>query len=511
MAIPIVTIPDGLDRATAVDGADTRADLSLVTHTPAARLAPEVGHASFHILPRPLSTRYRSPFEPDQVPSSTPYLLLVALLAIAVLVVLVTGRKWNPFIALLAASIVVGSCVQMGPVGALTSFQQGLGDTLGGIAAIIALGAMFGKLLSESGGAQVLARRGIEYFGPQRAVLCISLLATVIGVVTWFAVGLLLLLPVMLTIARESRRPVMLLAIPMLAFLSTMHGLTPPHPGPVVAINALEAEVGLTLLLALAVGIPTAIVAGPLFARCIVPRLPETTGNSIIAPAVGRDAAPGFGSTLFVVALPVALLLLSTFTGLILAPGSRASSTLLFLGHPVVALSVAVLLAAAVFARASGFSRAEVLSFSEQSVAAIGMVLLVVGGGGGFARVLRDAGIAGAMGDMATMMSLPPLVYGWLVAAFIRVATGSATVGITAASGLLAPIVATDPAISRELLVLAMGFGSLFLSHLNDGGFWIVKEILGLSVKETFKTWTALESIIGIVGLGFTLALDLVV
>jgi gluconate:H+ symporter, GntP family len=443
--------------------------------------------------------------------SPTAYLLLVALLAVALLVALVTWLKWNPFIALLAASLVVGSSVEMGAVGALASFQSGLGDTLGGIAAIIALGAMFGKLLFESGGAQVLARGFNQLFGPQRAVLCISVLATVIGLVTWFSVGLLLLLPVMFTLARESGRPIMLLAIPMLSFLSVMHGLTPPHPGPVVAVAALEADIGLTLLLGLVVGIPTAIVAGPLFARWIVPRLPENAGAPVIADPVVHRTEPGFATAALVVTLPVALLLLSTFTSLALSPGGAAYSALMFIGHPVVALAVAVLLAMWIFGRSCGFQRSQILAFSEQSVAAIGMVLLVVGAGGGFARVLRDTGIAAALGETAGTMNLSPLVYAWLVAAFIRVATGSATVAITTAAGLLSPMVAASPAIHRELLVLSMGFGSLILSHLNDAGFWLVKELLGLSVGETLRTWTALETIIAVVGLGFTLTLGMFV
>jgi gluconate:H+ symporter, GntP family len=445
------------------------------------------------------------------VPPTTTYLLFVALAAISLLVALVTWRKWNPFVALLAASIVVGVATEMGAIGALSSFQTGLGDTLGGIAAIIALGAMFGKLLSESGGAQVLARRLNALFGPGRALLCISLLATVIGLATWFSVGLLLLLPIMFTLARESRRAVMLLAIPMLSFLSVMHGLTPPHPGPVVAIDALGADIGLTLLLGLVVGVPTAIVAGPLFARWIVPLLPDGTGAPVIADRIVHQATPGFATTSVVVALPIALLLLSTVTGLLFTPGTVLYSSLMFLGHPVVALTGAVLLAMWIFGRACGFDRPRILEFSEQSVASIGMVLLVVGGGGGFARVLRDTGIAAALGDMSSALNLSPLLYAWLVAAFIRVATGSATVAITTAAGLLVPLTVADPGMNRELLVLSMGFGSLFLSHLNDAGFWLVKEVLGLSVGETIRTWTALETIIGVAGLAFTLALGMVV
>lgn len=443
------------------------------------------------------------------MPTAPGYLLLVALFAVAVLVALVTWRRWNPFLALLAASIVLGAATSMGAVGALASFQSGLGDTLGGIAAIIALGAIYGKLLAESGGAQVLAVRLNALFGPGRALLCISVLATIIGVVTWFSVGLLLLLPIMVTLARESRRPVMLLAIPMLAFLSVMHGLTPPHPGPVVAIDALQADLGATLLLGLLVGIPTAIVAGPLFARWIVPRLGPGTGEPVIASDDRPGTTPGFRTTLLVVALPVGLLLLSTFTDLVPGAAGPLRSTLRFIGHPVVALALAVLLAMWTFARACGFDRARILAMSEQSVASIGMVLLVVGAGGGFARVLRDTGIAGVLAEAAGSLHLSPLVYAWMVAAFIRVATGSATVAITTAAGLLGPFVAADPDINRELLVLAMGFGSLFLSHLNDAGFWLVKEMLGLSVGETLRSWTALETIIGLAGLAFTLALSL--
>lgn len=435
------------------------------------------------------------------------YLLLVALGGVALLVALVSWRRWNPFLALLAASLVVGGATGLGALGALDSFQRGLGDTLGGIAAIIALGAIFGKLLAESGGADVLAGRFNALFGPQRALLCISLLALIIGVVTWFAVGLLLLLPIMVTLARESGRPVMLLAIPMLAFLSVMHGLTPPHPGPVVAIAALQADLGATLLLGLLVGIPTAVVAGPLFARWIVPRLPAGTGEPVITPVEHRGGLPGFGATLGVVALPVALLLLATTADLLRPGGGGVHTALRFIGHPVVALAAAVLLAMAHFARTCGFDRSRLLSFSEQSVASIGMVLLVVGAGGGFARVLRDTGIAEVLAQAATSLHLSPLLYAWLVAAFIRVATGSATVAITTAAGLLAPVAAADPSIPAELLVLSMGFGSLFLSHLNDAGFWLVKETLGLSVGDTLRTWTALETIIGVVGLGFTLSL----
>ncbi len=435
-------------------------------------------------------------------------LLLLALAAIGVLVALVTWRKLNAFLALLLAAMLVGVGAGLPPLATLKAFQDGLGATLGGIAAVIALGAIVGKLLTESGGAQVLAERFAVFFGPARAVWCIVALALVVGLLTWFTVGLLLLLPVLVSLTHESKRPFLLLALPLVAFLSVMHGLTPPHPGPVVAIDALGAKPGLVLVLALVAGIPTALLAGPLFARWIVARLPVSP-PAAADPADASKPRPRFTATMFVIALPIALMLLTTISELVLPAGHRVRDALAFVGHPVTALTLAVFAALGIFGRACRFTRPQLLGFSEQSIASIGLTLLVVGGGGGFARVLREAGVAHALGSLAGNLHLPPLIYGWLIAAFIRVATGSATVAITTAAGLLAPLLAVQPEINRELMVLSLGFGSLVLSHLNDGGFWIVKDCLGLTVGQTLRTWTVVETIIGVAGLGFTLLLGI--
>lgn len=435
-------------------------------------------------------------------------LLLLALAAIGVLVALVTWRKVNAFLALLLAAMLVGVGAGMAPLAALKAFQDGLGATLGGIAAVIALGAIVGKLLAESGGAQVLAERFSAFFGPARAVWCIIALALVVGLLTWFTVGLLLLLPVLVSLTHESKRPFLLLALPLVAFLSVMHGLTPPHPGPVVAIDALGARPGLVLVLALLAGIPTAAIAGPLFARWVVKRVPVAT-PALGAGAGGAAPRPSFAGTAFVIALPIGLMLLATIGELVFPAGHDMRTALAFAGHPVTALALAVFAASAIFGRACRFTRAQLLGFTEQGISAIGLTLLVVGAGGGFARVLRESGVATALGSVAGDLHLPPLVYGWLIAVFIRVATGSATVAITTAAGLMAPVLVAHPEINRELLVVSLGFGSVFLSHLNDGGFWIVKDCLGLTVGQTLRTWTVVETIIGVVGLGFTLLFGL--
>lgn len=443
--------------------------------------------------------------------SSPASLLLLALFAIGVLVALVTWRKLNAFLALMIAAMIVGLGAGMAPLAALKAFQDGLGATLGGIAAVIALGSMLGKLLAESGGADVLATRFSRFFGPARAVWCIVALALVVGMLTWFTVGLLLLVPIAISLTEQTKRPFLLLALPLVAFLSVMHGLTPPHPGPVVAIDMLKANNGEVLALAFLVGIPIAALGGPLFARWVVARVPVATPTIAGAAADGRaprrNGVPSAGATAFVIALPIVLMLLATVSEMVFAPGSGLRTLLTFVGHPVSALALGMFAAIGVFGRACRFARSDLLRFSEQSIGAIGMTLLVVGGGGGFARVLREAGVADALGAVSTHLHLPPLLYGWLVAAFIRVATGSATVAITTAAGLLAPMLATHPEINRELLVLSLGCGSLVLSHLNDGGFWIVKDCLGMTVGQTLRTWTVVETIVGVAGLILVLIL----
>jgi GntP family gluconate:H+ symporter len=434
--------------------------------------------------------------------------LVLALFAIILLVALITWRKWNAFIALFLAALVVGIGSSMPALEVLTVFQGGVGATLGGIAAIIALGVMIGKLLVESGGAHVLAERFDRMLGPGRSIWCIVILSIAIGLVTWFAVGFYLLLPVMLSMDRDARQPMLLLAIPMLSFLSVMHGLMPPHPGPVVAIDALGADTGAVILLGFLVGLPVAFIAGPILAPWLNRWSPVATPLHEPSDENGVPR-PQFGTTLFVIVLPVALMLMASAAQMFPDAATQPRRVLTFIGHPVMALTIAFLVAAWVFSQQCRFNRSQILDFTEKSVAGIGMTLLVVGGGGGFAKVLVAAGVADELGTVAGQFGLTPLLFAWLVAAFIRVATGSATVAITTAAGLLAPMLVSDPEVNRGLLVLSLGFGSLFLSHFNDGGFWIVKDGLGMTVSQTLKTWTVMETVIGIVGLMLVLLLGI--
>jgi len=447
-------------------------------------------------------------------------LVVLAVGAIIVLVLLITRLKVNAFIALVLASLLVGlgavamDVQRMGADGKaftyttalmMKSLQDGLGATLGGIAAVLGLGTMLGKLLAESGGAEVLAKRFSAFFGPQRIQWCIMALALAIGLTTWFAVGLVLLLPILLTLTKETKQPFLKLTLPLLSFLSVMHGVMPPHPGPVVAVEMLKANMGLVLFWGFIIGIPTAAIAGPLYAKWAVKHVeahpPEIVSKVGTMPGL---RLPEFGLTMFAILLPVGLMLISTLAELTLAKGHHLREIAGFIGHPTMALLISVLFALWALGTNCGFKGQQLLKFTEQAVGAIGMTILVVGGGGAFARVLRDTGVADSIGRLGEMASLPPLLYAWLVSAFIRVATGSATVAIVTASGLMVPVLAAHPEFSQHqvaLIICAMGCGSLFLSHLNDAGFWIVKDSLGLSVSQTFRTWTVCETIVGIAGM----------
>jgi len=433
------------------------------------------------------------------------FLIALALAGVGVLVLLVMKLRLNAFLALLIAALLVGAGSGKPLLTVAVAFQDGLGATLGGVAAVICLGVMLGKLLAESRGAEVLAKRMVAFFGPDRIGLCVMTLALVVGLTTWFAVGLILLAPILQTLTRETRRPFVQLAIPLLACLSTMHGLMPPHPGPVVAIHALHANAGKVALWALVLGLPTAAIAGPLFARWASRHVVVATPEIAVLPLEPGRRWPDFGLTLFSMLLPVLLIMAGTIGELVLPADTMGRDIAAFIGNPSIALLISVLFALWSLGTKCGFSGVQLSKFTEESVASIGMAVLIVGGGGGFARVLQVSGSAAAMGSFAQSAHLPLLVYGWLVSAFIRVATGSATVAITTAAALMAPEVALHPGTNVELLVISMGCGSLFLSHLNDGGFWIVKECLGLTVGQTLRTWTMCETIIGVAGLALTL------
>jgi len=327
------------------------------------------------------------------------------------------------------------------------------------------------------------------------------------------AVEFALLVPILFTLARETRLPLLYLGIPVVAGLSASHGLVPPHPGPVAAIAVLDADIGKTILYSLIVGLPAAILAGPLFGAFISRRVSAEIGGigaQLTTPA-DRKRCPGFGVALLTILLPVVLMLVATVVDLTLPAENFWRRWADFLGTPLVAMLAAVVLSLFTFGYGCGFSRAQIQKFTEDCVGPAASIMLVVGAGGGFSKVLQVVGAADAISAGVKSIGVSPLLFAWLLAAAVRVAVGSATVSISLSAALIAPIAAANPQVSRELLVIAMGAGSLILSHLNDGGFWFVKEYLNMSVAQTLKTWTVLETIISVSALAVVLILDLII
>jgi GntP family gluconate:H+ symporter len=447
-------------------------------------------------------------------------LLVCAAIGVLGLIILVARFKLNSVLALIVASLFVGVASGMNLPEIGKAFQEGVGKVLADIAMVVGLGTVLGKLLAESGGAQVVADTLIRSLGQQRLPWAMMLVAFIVGLPVFFAVGLVLLAPILFTVARQSGTPLLQLGLPLVAGLSVAHGLVPPHPGPMAAVASLHgpegqpADLGKVILYSILIGLPVAVVSGPLLRKWIVGRetvpLAGGIGDAMSAPAA-PPRKPGFVLTIFSILLPVLLMLLKTAADVTRQEGDTLRRWADFLGSPLVAMTLATLFALWSFGTARGFSRDQVSKFTSDCLGPAAIVLLVVGAGGGFNGVLIASGAGKAIGEMTKQLPLSPLVVGWIVAALIRVATGSATVAIMTASGLLAERVSSTPGLNLELMVLAMGAGSVVLSHVNDGGFWLVKEYLNMTVEQTLRTWTMLETLISFLTLGLVLLIDLVI
>ncbi|HVS60657.1 MAG TPA: GntP family permease [Gemmatimonadaceae bacterium] len=440
-------------------------------------------------------------------------LLLYALGAVITLIVLIARFKLHPFVALIAVSLAMGVAAGMPLSAAVQSFQDGVGGALGFIAIVVGLGTMLGKIMAESGAATRIATTLIDLFGERRVHWAIMVVAFIVGIPVFFQVGFVLLIPLVFTIARRTGMSLIKIGIPLVAGLSVVHGMLPPHPAAMLAVGAYHADVGRTILYGLLVGLPTASLAGPIFAAWIAPRIVLPAENPLARQleGVSMQEMPGFGISLFTVLIPVILMLLASAADVTLDPASSVRLALHFVGHPIVALLLALLFSFWSLGRPRHFTREEVMKFCNDCLGPTATILLVIGAGGGFNQVLVQSGAGRAIAHMAIGSHASPLVLAWIVAALIRVATGSATVAMTTAAGIVAPIAVSMPGTNAELLVLATGAGSLVLSHVNDSGFWLIKEFFNMTVPQTLKTWTVAETIIGVAGLGFTMLLSLAV
>ena len=439
-------------------------------------------------------------------------LLLYAFLAVLALIVLIAVFKLHPFVALVVVSLGLGAAAGMPLSTVVKAFQDGVGGVLGFVAVVVALGTMLGKMMAESGGAARIATTLIALFGERRVHWAIMVVAFLVGIPVFFQVGFMLLIPLVFTIARRSGLSLVKIGIPLVAGLSVVHGMVPPHPAAMLAVQAYRADIGRTIAYAILVGLPTAALAGPIFATWITPRIQLPAHNPMATQLSGDTSRemPSFGLTLFTVLLPVILMLAASVADVALDTTSAIRATIDFVGSPIVALLVALLFSFWSLGYRQHFTRDQILKFANDCLGPTATILLVIGAGGGFNRVLVESGVGKAVADLALGSHASPLVLAWTVAALIRVATGSATVAMTTSAGIVAPIAAAIAGSNAELLVLATGAGSLVLSHVNDAGFWLIKEFFNMTVPQTLKTWTVAETIIGIAGLGFTLLLSVV-
>lgn len=421
-------------------------------------------------------------------------LVVAAAVAIVAIIVLITWLKWNPFLALMTGSLVLALGAGVGLTESFTSFTEGFGSTLGGVGVLIGLGALIGKLLMESGGANAIVDKILGASTAKLLPWSITLVAFIVGIPMFFEIGLVLLVPIIMLTARRANVPVLLVGIPVLAGLGQLHALMAPHPGPLVVIDALGADLGRTMLIGFIVAIPTIIAVGPVFApiaarwvpvKAPVEDVTETSDDS-------SYSRPSFLVSTTTILLPVVLMLGRTVAEVTLAEDNRVREVLDFLGTPVVALFITAALALVTFGTATGRDRNQVGSLVSASFGPVAGILLIVGAGGGFKQTLVNLGVGDVVADTTDSLSLSPLVVAFVLAALVRVATGSATVAAVTAAGLVVPLLVGLSPTQVSLMALAVGSGSGFLSHVNDAGFWMIKEFFGLTVAQTFKTWTVM-------------------
>ena len=442
------------------------------------------------------------------------FLLVDALAAILGLILLITRWRVHPFIALTLAAGFLGLTSGMPVALVMKSFQDGFGGVLGFVGIVLGLGTMLGKMMAESGGADRIARTLVGAFGRERVHWAMMFAAFLVGIPLFFEIGFVLLIPLVFIVARRTGVSLIRIGIPLLAGLSVVHGLVPPHPGPLLAIGVFNADIGKTIFYGLLVGLPTAMIAGPIFGKFISKYVPGEASPELLAQLAHEPEArelPGFGITLLTVLLPVVLMLLKTFADVAFDEKNVVRQWLDFIGHPITALLAALLLSLYTFGTARGFTSKQIMKFVDDSLAPTAAIVLIIGAGGGFKQMLVASGVGYAIGQMALHAQISPILLAWLVAGLIRIATGSATVATITGAGIVAPLATMVPGVNRELLVLATGAGSLILSHVNDAGFWLVKQYFNMSVAETFKTWTVMETLISVVAIIFIMLLSMVV
>ncbi|PEJ54375.1 2-keto-3-deoxygluconate permease [Bacillus sp. AFS002410] len=436
------------------------------------------------------------------------YLIAITLVAIVIVILGVSWWKWHAFISLSVAGLFLAifSGVPMDKI--VTAYETGVGAVLGHLVGILALGTILGKMMSDSGAGMQVADFFIKKFGVKNLPWAMLLSGFIIGIPVFFEVGLVILLPLVISIRKSTNSNILLIGIPVLAGLSIVHGLVPPHPGAMTAIGIYNANLGHVLLYSLIIAFPTAIIAGPIFSKWIHKRVTPIGEPELIRVETKSNALPSTGVSFFIILLPVLLMVLTVITPYLSLPGAVGKFFIL-IGSPVIALLISCFAAYYLLGYRQGMDKSLIKKLTEECLLPLASIILIIGAGGAFKQILIESGVGTAIATMSEQMSLSPIVLAFLVAGLIRIATGSATVALTTAAGIVSPVVQHMTGVNLELLVIATGAGSLMFSHVNDAGFWLVKEYLGLTVKETFKTWTVMETLLSFIAFGLTLVLDI--
>jgi GntP family gluconate:H+ symporter len=473
---------------------------------------------------------------PTAVPAAGSwYLVACAAGAVLLLLLLIARVRLHPALALAVAAVGLGVAAGMPLKQIPLSFTTGVGNLMGHIAIVLGLGAVLGRLLASSGGAAALGRTLVDGCGPKGLPWALLIVGIVVGMPVFFEVGLVLLMPIVAESARRSGRPPILVGMPLLAGLSIVHGTLPPHPAAMLAATQYHADLGKTILLGLCAGLPAAVVAGPVLGWVMSRRWERTKGRSTLIPAneetlftaAAADQSAPAGVAIekkpqpagpiraaLAILLPIALIFAGSWADSLAAPGSLANQILRLVGSPDIALLIAVLVALVTLGgriqTGQHHGRELLRKLTNESFEPIANVLVILAAAGGLSGILRDSGAAQATIGLALGAHMPPLVLAWMLAAVVRVAMGSATVAMAVASAVLAPL-ASQAGVSPELLVLATGTGSLILSHVNDPGFWMIESFFKLEVKGTLATWSVMETVLSVTGLGTVLLLGALV
>ncbi len=426
--------------------------------------------------------------------------LVIVALGIALLLALILFLKLNSFLAFVIVSLGVALAEGMGLNEAVLSIEKGIGDTLGILVMILGLGAMLGKLVADSGAAQRITSSLVGLFGIGRVQWALMLTAFIVGVPLFYDVGFVIMMPIVFAVVASSGVPLLYVGLPTLASLSVTHGYLPPHPAPTAIATMFHADIGKTLVYGILIAIPAIIVAGPILSRGLKKVKARPLDEFTAAPATVERNLPGFATSVVSALLPVLLIGLGTVGAYLLPEGNAVRRVLGWAGNPVVAMLVSLLLAIYTLGLARGRTMGDIMASLTHSISSLTMVMLIIGGAGALKQVLVDSGVSAYIGQLLRGSAVSPLFLGWLIATVLRVCVGSATVAGITTAGIVLPLVAGSD-VNRELMVLAIGSGSLMLAHVNDGGFWLVKEYFNLSIADTIKTWTVMETAVGVTGL----------